>query len=54
MTDLAGATYDATKDLAYVKPGGEWNDVISDLAPSGVAVVGGRLGKSRVSFSCRD
>ncbi|KAJ4336002.1 hypothetical protein N0V87_005723 [Didymella glomerata] len=44
MTDLAGATYDADKDLAYVKPGGEWNDVISDLAPSGVAVVGGRLG----------
>jgi hypothetical protein len=45
MTDLAGATYDADKDLAYVKPGGEWNDVISDLAPSGVAVVGGRLGE---------
>lgn len=44
MTDLTGATYDADKDLAYVKPGGEWNDVISDLAPSGVAVVGGRLG----------
>ena len=44
MTDLAGATYDADKDLAYVKPGGEWNDVIKDLEPSGVAVVGGRLG----------
>ncbi|KAJ8108429.1 hypothetical protein OPT61_g8178 [Boeremia exigua] len=44
MTDLAGATYDAEKDLAYVKPGGEWNDVISDLESSGVAVVGGRLG----------
>ncbi|KAF9691935.1 hypothetical protein EKO04_010037 [Ascochyta lentis] len=44
MTDLAGASYDADKDLAYVKPGGEWNDVISDLAPSGVAVPGGRLG----------
>jgi|SRR5690242_9583510 len=48
MTDLAGATYDAEKDLAYVKPGGEWNDVIGDLAPSGVAVVGGRLGKKFV------
>lgn len=48
MTDLAGATYDAEKDLAYVKPGGEWNNVISDLAPSGVAVVGGRLGKKIV------
>lgn len=45
MTDLAGATYDADRDLAYVKPGGEWGDVISDLAPSGVAVVGGRLGE---------
>lgn len=44
MTDLAGAKYDADKGLAYVKPGGEWNDVISDLQPSGVAVVGGRLG----------
>lgn len=48
MTDLAGATYDADEDLAYVKPGGEWNDVISDLEPSGVAVVGGRLGKYNV------
>lgn len=48
MTDLAGATYDADNDLAYVKPGGEWNDVIGDLAPSGVAVVGGRLGKHTV------
>lgn len=49
MTDLAGATYDAEKDLAYVKPGGEWNDVIGDLAPSGVAVVGGRLGMYHAS-----
>lgn len=46
MTDLAGATYDASKGLVYVKPGGEWNDVISDLEPSGVAVAGGRLGKN--------
>lgn len=45
MTDLAGATYDANEDLAYVKPGGEWNDVISDLQPSGVTVLGGRLGE---------
>ncbi|KAF2627688.1 hypothetical protein BU25DRAFT_58492 [Macroventuria anomochaeta] len=45
MIDLAGASYDADKGLAYVKPGGEWNDVISDLEPSGVAVVGGRLGE---------
>lgn len=48
MTDLVGATYDADKDLAYVKPGGEWNDVIGDLASSGVAVVGGRLGKHKI------
>ncbi|KAH7032680.1 FAD binding domain-containing protein [Microdochium trichocladiopsis] len=44
MTDMAGARYDAASGLAYVKPGGEWNDVIGDLAPSGVTVVGGRLG----------
>jgi FAD/FMN-containing dehydrogenase len=50
MTDMVGATYDADKGLAYVKPGGEWNDVISALAPSGVAVVGGRLGKQSLSL----
>ena len=44
MTDLAGATYDAEKKVAYVKPGGEWNDVIGDLEPSGVTIAGGRLG----------
>lgn len=45
MTDLAGATYDAVQNVAYVKPGGEWNDVIGDLEPYGVAIAGGRLGK---------
>lgn len=45
MTDLAGATYDAAKQVAYVKPGGEWNDVVGDLEPSGVTITGGRLGK---------
>ncbi|KAI8933467.1 hypothetical protein NX059_009205 [Plenodomus lindquistii] len=44
MTDMVGATYDATNQVAYVKPGGEWNDVISDLEPSGVTIAGGRLG----------
>ncbi|KAF1828922.1 FAD binding domain-containing protein [Decorospora gaudefroyi] len=44
MTDLVGATYDAEEDVAYVRPGGDWNDVISDLEQSGVAVSGGRLG----------
>lgn len=45
MTDMTGATYDASRKVAYVKPGGEWNDVISDLEPSGVAITGGRLGE---------
>lgn len=44
MTDMVGATYDAGNHVAYVKPGGEWNDVISDLEPSGVTIAGGRLG----------
>jgi len=44
MTDIVGATYDAANNVAYVKPGGEWNDVISDLEPSGVTITGGRLG----------
>jgi hypothetical protein len=48
MTDLVGATYDATEDVAYVRPGGEWNDVITELEKSGVAIAGGRLGTSDV------
>jgi hypothetical protein len=44
MRDLSGTTYDRAKNLAYVKPGGEWNDVIGAVDPHGVAVVGGRLG----------
>jgi FAD/FMN-containing dehydrogenase len=44
MTNLAGATYDPTTGLAYVKPGGEWNDVIGELEPSGHVIAGGRLG----------
>jgi len=44
MTNLVGATYDAAEDVAYVRPGGEWNDVIGDLEKSGVAIAGGRLG----------
>lgn len=45
LRDISGTTYDATTNLAYVKPGGEWNDVIGALDPQGVAVVGGRLGR---------
>ncbi|KAF2033166.1 FAD-binding domain-containing protein [Setomelanomma holmii] len=44
MTDMVGLTYDAMKRVAYVKPGGEWNDVIGDLEPSSVTITGGRLG----------
>ena len=46
MKDLKGTTYDEDKGVAYVKPGGEWNDVIGALDPQGVAIVGGRLGES--------
>ncbi|KAI1858845.1 uncharacterized protein JN550_012407 [Neoarthrinium moseri] len=44
LRKISGATYDAETNLAYVKPGGEWNDVIGDLEPYNVTVVGGRLG----------
>ncbi|KAL5113813.1 hypothetical protein ACEQ8H_008314 [Pleosporales sp. CAS-2024a] len=44
MTDMVGATYDPSTGLAYVKPGGHWNDVISELEASGVTMLGGRLG----------
>lgn len=43
---MKGATYDRARDVAYVKPGGKWANVIGDLAPHGVAVVGGRLCES--------
>jgi hypothetical protein len=45
---IKGATYDRARDVAIVKPGGKWATVIGDLAPSGVAVVGGRLCKTLV------
>ncbi|KAF2183270.1 FAD-binding domain-containing protein [Zopfia rhizophila CBS 207.26] len=44
LREITGTTHDAQKKLAYVKPGGEWNDVIGTLDPMGVTVVGGRLG----------
>ena len=47
LREISGTTYDSKTNLAYVKPGGEWNDVIGALVPQGVAVVGGRLGTSR-------
>jgi hypothetical protein len=50
---LSGTTYDRAKNLAYVKPGGEWNDVIGVLDRDGVAVLGGRLGASMNKSCCR-
>ncbi|RKL19402.1 hypothetical protein BFJ68_g3676 [Fusarium oxysporum] len=50
LNEMVGATYDADKKVAYVKPGGEWNDVISQLNKDGVAIVGGRLGLNVVSW----
>ncbi|KPM39395.1 hypothetical protein AK830_g7156 [Neonectria ditissima] len=44
MRDISGASYDSEKNVAYVKPGGEWNEVISSLEEESVTVVGGRLG----------
>lgn len=46
MNELTGATYDKEKGLVYVKPGGEWNDVIGALEPQNMTLVGGRLGES--------
>lgn len=43
--DLSGVTYDHEKQVAYVKPGGEWNDIIGPLDEHGVTLVGGRLGE---------
>ncbi|VUC24032.1 unnamed protein product [Clonostachys rosea] len=44
LEKMSGATYDSSTNLASVKPGGEWNDVISSLNEHGVTIVGGRLG----------
>jgi hypothetical protein len=43
LANMKGATYNSKKDLAYVKPGGKWKNVIGDLAPYNKTVVGGRL-----------
>ena len=42
--DLSGVTYDKNTQIASVKPGGDWDDVIGPLDEQGVAIVGGRLG----------
>jgi len=45
LSHLNGTTYDAANNVAYVKPGGHWGDVISTLDQYNVTVVGGRLCK---------
>jgi FAD/FMN-containing dehydrogenase len=45
LNKWVGATYDPATGVAFVSPGGTWQDVIEALAPSDVTVVGGRLGK---------
>ena len=45
LSHLNGTTYDAANNVAYVKPGGSWGDVISTLDQYDVTVVGGRLCK---------
>lgn len=51
--DMAGVTYDDETQIATVKPGGEWNDVIGPLGEHGVTVVGGRLGMVQSSSILR-
>ncbi|EGX50845.1 hypothetical protein AOL_s00054g931 [Orbilia oligospora ATCC 24927] len=41
---ISGTTYDRNRNVALVKPGGEWNEVIAALNKEGVTIVGGRLG----------
>ncbi|KAF4333310.1 6-hydroxy-d-nicotine oxidase [Fusarium beomiforme] len=44
LNEMVGATYDSDKKVAYVQPGGEWNDVISQLNKEGVTIAGGLVG----------
>jgi FAD/FMN-containing dehydrogenase len=46
--EMKGATYNPGTGYAYVKPGGEWNDVIGSLDEQGVTILGGRLGKEHI------
>lgn len=50
LEKMSAATYDSATNLASVKPGGEWNDVISSLNEHGVTAVGGRLGELYMSL----
>jgi FAD/FMN-containing dehydrogenase len=44
MRNVSGTEFDKEKQLAYVKPGGHWTDVLKALNGTGRMVVGGRLG----------
>ncbi|KAH9905709.1 FAD-binding domain-containing protein [Xylariomycetidae sp. FL2044] len=44
MRGMVSTTLDEATGIASVLPGGTWDDVIGDLEPHGVTVVGGRLG----------
>ncbi|KAJ4301983.1 hypothetical protein N0V88_002114 [Collariella sp. IMI 366227] len=46
--DMSGVTYDKETQIAYVKPGGEWNDVLGPLNKQGVTIVGGRLANGTI------
>lgn len=50
---MVGATFDKERMVAYVKPGGKWNDVIPMLEKDGVTMLGGRIGMSHVLLSVR-
>jgi FAD/FMN-containing dehydrogenase len=44
LSKVAGVKNDLAKGVAYVQPGGSWNEVIAPLGKEGKVVVGGRLG----------
>jgi hypothetical protein len=48
LSRLSGTEYDAQNSVAYVKPGGRWQDVFTVLEKDNAAVVRGRLGKDTV------
>jgi len=45
MRYINGTTYDPSRQVAYVRPGGNWVSVIRTLKPFNRTVVGGRVGR---------
>ena len=41
---MKNVTYDATKDTITLQPGVHWDEALTELAPLGVAPMGGRFG----------